>query len=131
MTNKELVQQLFHDGFNAKNPAAIQQVVADDFVGGRGENGPAEYAKTLEQLWRGFPDAQFAIEDILAEEDRVAVRFRMQGTHQGLFAGREPSGNRVEVTSTAIYRIADGKINRVWLQSDRLAMMQQIGALPK
>ncbi len=131
MTNKELVQQLFHQGFNAKDVGTIQRLVSSDFVGGRGENGPAEYTKTIENLWRGFPDAQFAIEDIFAENDRVAVRFRMQGTHRGPFAGREPSGNRVDVSSTAIYRIADGKINRVWLQSDRLGMMEQIGALPK
>jgi hypothetical protein len=39
-----------------------------------------------------FPDLRFDIEDVLVDRDKVAVRVRMRGTHQGSLCGLPASG---------------------------------------
>ena len=78
-----------------------------------------------------FPDISFTIEDMVAEGDRVAVRVTSKGTHKGEFMGIAPTGNKIEMTNTSIYGIADGKLAEYWGTVDTLRLMQQLGAIPK
>ena len=82
-------------------------------------------------LRSGFPDFQATMEDLLAEGDKVALRFTFRGTHQGEFLGIAPTGKQVTMVGIDIFRIADGRIVELWGQEeDVLGMMQQIGAIP-
>ncbi|MBI3530449.1 MAG: ester cyclase [Betaproteobacteria bacterium] len=128
--NKRLVRRLYEDCINPGKVELLAQLIADDFVGGRGEKGPSEFANTIVALRNGFPDIQFDLEDLIAEGDRVAVRWKFQATHMGPFAGFPPSQKQVTQTAIVIYQVRDGKIIRAWLQPDRLGLLQQIGALP-
>ena len=58
------------------------------------------------------------------------VRAAQQGTHQGVFQGINPTGKQVNVTAIAIFRVVNGRIAEEWLSSDRLGLLQQIGAIP-
>ncbi len=78
----------------------------------------------------GFPDVQWTLEDIVVDADKVAARFTMRGTHQGVFMGVPPSGKSFAVTSMAIYRIAGGQIAEEHGLSDMMRIMMQIGAIP-
>ena len=77
-----------------------------------------------------FPDLKGSIDDMIAEGDKVAVRFTIQGTHQGVFRDIAPTGKRITVSGLEIDRCAGGKFVETWLISDRLGMMQQLGAIP-
>ncbi len=77
-----------------------------------------------------FPDWHPTIEDMIAEGDKVVVRFTGSGTHKGEFMGIPPTGKQVTITAIAIQRIAGGKIVENWLQADMLGMMQQLGVVP-
>ena len=77
-----------------------------------------------------FPDIEFAVEDELAEGDRVAMRWSAKGTHRGELMGIPPTGNRVETTGMLIYRVSGGKSAEAWVSGDDLGIMQQIGAIP-
>lgn len=59
---------------------------------------------------RGVPDVQSTIEDLIAEEDKVVVRWRCRATHQEEYRGIPPTGKEVDFTGIAIHRIEGGKI---------------------
>ncbi|HJS96387.1 MAG TPA: ester cyclase [Solirubrobacteraceae bacterium] len=75
---------------------------------------------------RAFPDVHAEIEDIFCSGDRVAVRLRMRGTHEGEYLGIPPSGRTVSYVSHEFYRIEDGLIAEEWICSDTAGLFQQI-----
>ena len=68
---------------------------------------------------------------MIAEGDKVVVRFRASGTQKGAFQGIPPTGRQIIMTGAAIYRIAGGKIAEDWAFMDALSIMRQLGAIPK
>jgi predicted ester cyclase len=72
----------------------------------------------------------FTIEDILAERDRVVIRWKICGKHTGEYMGIAATGQDVMVTGIAIRRFEDGKIIEEWVEMDRLGLMQQLKAGP-
>jgi steroid delta-isomerase-like uncharacterized protein len=86
--------------------------------------------KTKYALLRaGFSDFAFAVEDLVRDGDRVAVRVTVSGTHDGDFMGRPPTGRRFEVTSVGIFRENGGRLAEHWGVFDQLGMLGQLGAL--
>jgi predicted ester cyclase len=77
-----------------------------------------------------FPDMRVPIEDVVAEGDKVAVRWALEATHQGAFLGILPTGKRIRMNGISILRPADGKIAEQWEQSDRMGLLQQLGVIP-
>ena len=51
------------------------------------------------------PDAPFAIEDVIAEGDKVAVRWTFCGTHRSEFAGMPPTGEKATMTGITVHRL--------------------------
>ena len=138
--NKELVRRYYEDAFNEERLSLLDELIASDVVNhnplsdstltaaeARGFEG---FRKHVEAAHQGFPDAHVTIDDILAEDDRVAVRFTFEGTHDGRFGGLEPTGKHVSLSNIALYRIEDGKIAERWLESDTLDMLEQLDAEP-
>jgi steroid delta-isomerase-like uncharacterized protein len=78
-----------------------------------------------------FPDFRVTTESIIAEGDKVAVRWTVNGTHLGELMGIPPTGKPVTFTGITIHRLADGKIVENWWAYDALGMMQQITAPPE
>lgn len=76
--------------------------------------------ETFSEVRQAFPDMQVSVEDVIAEEDRVAARVTMRGTHRGEFQGIAPTGKRVEVRAIDIFRIAEGQIVEHWGHVDDL-----------
>jgi predicted ester cyclase len=68
------------------------------------------------------------IDDVIADDDRVAVRNRLMGTHRGQFVG-PPTGRWVEFRAVDIVRVMDGRIVEHWGLVDALAFMRQVGQL--
>jgi predicted ester cyclase len=79
---------------------------------------------------KAFPDIAHHILDIVAEGVKVAVRFKITGTHKGEFQGIPPTGKEVSIDGTDFLTIIDGKIVEEWLNSDMMGLMQQIGGIP-
>ena len=77
-----------------------------------------------------FPGYEMRIEQMIAEDDLVAVIGRASGTHNGPFMGMPPTGKTWEVPLHITYRVKDGKITEHWLVLDTAAFMQQLGMIP-
>lgn len=136
--NKALVRYWIDEALNKGNLAVVDEFIPPGYVGHNPNHplagqplGPEEVKEHVVTMLRtAFPDLHQSIEDLIAEGDKVVVRSTFRGTHQGLFAGRAPTGKRFEMTSIEIFRLADGKIAEHWINVDMLGMMQQLGALP-
>lgn len=129
--NKQLIGKLYEDCINPGKMELLPQLIADDYVDVRGEKGPAAFADTVMSLRQGFPDIRFTVEDLIAEGDRVTVRWKWRGMNTDSFRGFPASQKQVTNDGIVIYRIRDDKIVQAWIQIDRLGVLQEIGAVPK
>jgi len=73
-----------------------------------------------------FPDLRHTIEDLTADEDRVALRARDRAIHRGSYRGIAPTGRSVEFEITVVYRIASGRIAEVWQEMDVEGLLRQL-----
>ena len=82
-------------------------------------------------LREGLPDLDCPVEEVVAEGDRVAGRFSLQGTHTGTLFGIPATGKRVDVGVMVIARFDEaGKWVEDWANWDQLGMLQQLGVIP-
>ncbi len=94
------------------------------------ERGPEDVKRFMGEFRRAFADFHTDIEDMVAEGDKVATRWRMRGTHRGEFRGIAPTDKEVEVTGIGIFRFSEeGKVVESWDNFDQLGMMRQLGAI--
>ena len=80
-----------------------------------------------EGMQASFPGSQIIIHDLVAEEDRVAVRFHFAGEHSGDFMGLAPTGRSVVMNALTIMRFAEGRVVERWTTADLMGLMSQIG----
>lgn len=81
----------------------------------------------VRQFLIAFPDVHIFIDDMIAEGDKVMIRLHATATNTGPFGGNPPTGNKVEIHSIRIFRIADHQIVDTWAMQDRLGLMEQLG----
>ncbi|MEW2398737.1 ester cyclase [Streptomyces sp. NPDC046862] len=82
------------------------------------------------RMWREGFDFEFTVEDQVSQGDLVSTRWTWNATHKGEFVGIAPTGRKVSMTGTTVFRFqGDGKIVEGWWNYDRLGLMAQLGAL--
>ena len=81
-------------------------------------------------FYAAFPDLTHDVQEVLAEEDRVAVRFRLTGTNTGDFMGHAPSGKTIDVGALVFMTISSGRVVDMRGEFDQLGLMQQLGLVP-
>lgn len=88
------------------------------------------YHGAMSALLDAFPDSHFPIYDLIAEDDRVAMRHEFRGTHKHEYMGVTATGNSVVCPATGTFHFSEGKVSEIWLNADFLSLLQQIGAIP-
>ncbi|MFB9236284.1 ester cyclase [Plantactinospora siamensis] len=129
--NIELLRAAFA-AFNAGDADACMAFTARDMIINLAElpepqQGQQTWREGFEMMRQAFPDLHAHIEDIVAADDRVALRLRFRGTHSGEFLGIPPTGNPIEYVSHEFYRVADGLIAEEWICSDMATLLRQLG----
>ena len=81
-------------------------------------------------VYEAFADFTHEVQETLAVDDRVVVRFIDRGTHTGDFEGVPPSGRQIALGQISIVRVAEGRLLEIREEVDMMVLMQQIGALP-
>ena len=74
---------------------------------------------------------RFTVEDVVAEGDRVVVRWTNAGTHVAEFAGIPPTGRAFSIAGIDIYRVEGDRLAEHWHVIDQLSMLGQLGLLPE
>lgn len=93
------------------------------------QEGRAAIRESFEGFLTAFPDISQTVEDVVAEDDTVAMRITSRGTHDGGFMGIEATGKVIEVQQMAFVRIEDREITERWLLPDTLGLLQQLGVV--
>jgi predicted ester cyclase len=128
--NKKNVEKLFAT-FGNGDLAALEPLVAPEYVGPQGDKGPAGFRAVVVGLRGAFPDIHYTVDEMVAEGESVAVRWHWTGTHRGQFRGYAPTGKAVSNSGSGIFRFQDDKVVSAGLETDRLGFLQQIGAVPE
>ncbi|MGR9162406.1 ester cyclase [Rhizobium leguminosarum] len=134
MERNKMAMRRFVEFINTASEQLAAELIASEaifHVPGRQEplRGPDGYLEIIGMMRGGFPDIQWTLEEIIAEDDKIAARFTMRGTHHGPFLGVEPTGKSITVQAVNFYRLADGKFVEERGQPDLLSLLQQIGAV--
>ncbi len=135
--NKASVRRYFEEVLNQGNLALANELNAPDWV----YHDPAvpdvrtleDYKQWFTEIRNAFPDFHVTIEDLVAEEDEVTVRYTWRGTNTGQIVRPMPipaTGRPVTATGMSIVRFAGSKGAEVWNQTDSLGLFQQLGLIP-
>ena len=76
-----------------------------------------------------FPGYEVLSDEMTAEDNRVVVKARFKGTHEGELNGIAPTHRTVEFPFAIGYEIENEKIVHHWMVFDRMAMMEQLGVM--
>jgi len=129
--NKRAITELFEQCFNHGDVERLPALVAEEYQGPNGQKGPGAFQSTITQIRATLTGAHYGVEDVVAEGDRVAVRWRLSGRQDGPFRAFPASHNNVDNAGMAIFVLENGKIVRASLLTDQLGFLQQIGVLPR
>ncbi|MEV7954452.1 ester cyclase [Streptomyces sp. NPDC058316] len=126
----------FHSAVNSGDleiiSKAIDEFVAPDMLFHAPVPMDATGAEALRRVWevllRAFPDIHVAVEETIAEGDKVVSRNTVTGTHRGEYQGLPPTGKTVTYNEIFIFRFVAGRIAEIRGVVDVLAQLRQLGA---
>ena len=134
--NKALARRSLDEVWNQGKLTVIDELTAsnatynDPNVPGGKFTGP-EGVKQFVQIYRtAFPDVHIAINDQIAEGDKVVTRWTATGTQKGQLMGIAPTNKHSTVTGISIDRFLNGRVVEAWSSYDMFGMLQQLGVVP-
>ncbi len=137
--NKANYRRFIEEVWNKGNLAVIDEIASPDLIAHFLPPGTPPGGESMKQsvasFRAAFPDVRITFEDLIAERDRIAVRCRITGTQRGPFYLKTiipPTGRRISVQGIDVWRFdGNGKWVECWGGLDRLALLQQLGAIPE
>lgn len=133
-SNKEAIRRLAKEGWSGHDLAAFDEFFSESATW---HGLPPEWGEGLAAIkqaatmwFEALPDFSMTVEDLTAEEDRVAFRWMGKGTQRGELFGIPPTNIYVTFGGVAVKRFADGKCvdyREVW---DRAGLLEQLGVSP-
>jgi steroid delta-isomerase-like uncharacterized protein len=111
--------------------ASADELVTADFVWHPlPGQGPTVMKQAIDRVSGALSDVSFEVQDVIAQDDRVAVRLVASGTQTGPFMGMPATGKRYAIEEIHIFRLEGDRIAEHWHQFDSAGMMQQLGIVP-
>ena len=130
--NAELIRRLYERAFNGRDLTFVHEVhgpgyLYHDTTAPDSPESHDSYMARTTAFMAAFPDARVSVEDAFGCDDRGTGRTVMRGTHTAALGELPPTGRRVQLASTIIYRFADSRVVEEWEIFDKLGMYQQLG----
>jgi steroid delta-isomerase-like uncharacterized protein len=132
--NKDVARRYYEAVLNRGDLDALDELAAPDYVEhdplpgqGTGRDGLKDRVRMLRSAF----GQQFTLEDVIAEGDKVAVRWTGSGKHEGEFMAIPPTGKSFTIAGIDIHRIQDGAMAEHWHVVDQLSLLQQLGLIPR
>lgn len=111
---------------NAHEFHRLGEFVAPDVEVNGERQGLCDYIRGLEAVVQAFPDYYWELRHLLVDGEWLAAHFVDTGTQRGTFLGEPPTGRRVITQEFALYRVAAGRIEEVWVAADNLRVLRQL-----
>ena len=126
--NKKLVKQFLEDVRSGKNPDHAGLYLADTLLAHQMnaeeettvKRTPQNYAAHIKEFLTLYGNFKFEITEMIAEDDKVYVRWKQTGKHLGTIDWHPATGKQLVEIASSVYRIEKGKIAAYWIQIDRL-----------
>ena len=119
--NKDTVRRLYA-AFAVLDQESMDALLSPDFRAHGMPPGCTPDADGLKQCavlsHAGLHECHNEIEDLIAEGDRVAVRYTTRAIHGGTLFGIPPTGRRITLTGIEVYRVVDGRVAEMWAEAD-------------
>lgn len=122
------VATAYIDAYNDRNVDRLSEIIASSVAYGGEDSDRDRFLTAIEGFWEAFPDITLEPTHIIADEEWAAIRIEFSGTHEGEFAGFEPTGEPVEGSEIMLFRIRDGQITEYWYEWDERGFYEQLGA---
>lgn len=132
-TSRGLVERFYEEVLNGRQLEVIDEIAVDDYTEHDPLPGQREGRTGLRDrvsMLIAALDPRFTVEDVVAEGDRVVVRWRQRGTQVEPFAGLPASGKPFDIAGIDVYRVAGGRLAEHWHAVDQLSMLMQLGFFP-
>lgn len=134
LSSAEVVKSFLEQVRSGKDPDAayrwMEEVVIAHQVNSENETtvlrSPGNYADHVREMIATFGRFQLDIQELIAQDDRVYVRWRQTGKHFEEISGYAPTGSRIIEIASAVYRVSNGKIVEYWIQVDREGIRAQL-----
>jgi steroid delta-isomerase-like uncharacterized protein len=122
-----LMKRYVEDPWNAGELDALDEVTADGYELEGGMNLD-DFKEFIRGVRRAFPDWTNIVGDIVAQDDKIAFRWAMHGTHQGEYEGIAPTGKTVTIKGMTFLRLKDGKVVEDLFESSSPSPAEQLGS---
>lgn len=120
MESKRVVSRFIEEVFIEHDTSRIAELVSNE-----------ELIQVAPGMLAAFPDIEMTVEDLIAEDDLVAVRVTATASHLGDLWGTPATGKRWSASASAWYRVRDERIAEYWINWDWLAIMEQLGTVQR
>lgn len=119
------------EAFNAGDTNKLLTLTAPDIIIHYAEmpeplHGRETWQHGFELIKRAFPDLEIHVDDLVAANDKVALRLTLRGTHQGEFQGVPATGRTISYVSHEFYRVGNGLFAEEWICSDMASLFSQL-----
>ena len=116
------------DMWIAKDLDALDEIFARDYRVNETLVGPDGVKQAVQFLHSVLSNMSAELHEIVAEDDKVVIRWTIRGQHVGDFLGIAPTGKELELTGINIYQIVDGKIHANHEQTNIPEVLQKLKA---
>ena len=117
--NKELVIEYFNAISGVKKTRELLEKYLSD----------KQLIEHIEFFDSVFPAYELYADEMLAEGNRVVVKARAKGRHEGELNGIPPTYKNVDFPFSIGYEIENSKIISHWLIADQMVLMEQLGVM--
>jgi steroid delta-isomerase-like uncharacterized protein len=132
--NKSVVRRYYEEVLNGGDTQVLDEIAVAGYIEHDPIPGQTDHLEGLRQrveMLRSAFAPQFTLEDVIAEGDKVVVRWTNRGTHVGEFMGIPPTGKSFSIAGIDIHRLTDGRMAEHWHVVDLFSQMQQLGLIPQ
>jgi len=114
--NKALMRRVYEEMWNQARPEMAIEIF----------DRPEGVERFVGQFLTSFPDLQHTIEEMIAEDDRIAVRFTARGTHLGPWMRFAATGKIIQYSGVTMAQLATGRIIKHYTWWDKAGLIEQI-----
>jgi steroid delta-isomerase-like uncharacterized protein len=129
----ELARRLINDVWSNGDLDAADELVTEDYVDHYEAevtvSSREEFKEYVAGFRESFPDFNKDIQEVVATEGAVALRFMATGTHEGVYEGIEPTGAEMSFAGSIFFHFEDGKISETYESADTLGMLEDLDAV--
>ncbi|WP_315815169.1 ester cyclase [Paraflavitalea speifideaquila] len=125
--NKATIQGMYEQALNTHRFELLGEYVAPEYTGPGGLKGAAGFGDPLRPLIIAFPDFHWQLDELVAEGDKVMIRWTVTGTHLGPLNGLAGTGKKVRSAGMGVFGMKDGKVTNGQVLTDRLGFCKSWG----